>query len=261
MGNALPRVNLGTGRSARAIASLYHDNCVVLDDDSVKCWGWNSSGQLGVGDTTTRGLSDADMGDNLPAVDLTPCPFDTQNDPRNCRLPAPPAGLISSWSGNDDALDSAGARNGTLTGNVSYTPGEVADAFLFSSGAYVSAPSLGLPMGSADRTLEAWVRLDALTANGGEAFFAGYGAFGNFTQSFGLGATGDRVFVSQWGGAIIGPSLQLGVWTHIAATTNGSVFVLYVNGVDVGQAEAPVRAQAAGRAACAARSSPARGDQ
>ena len=44
--------------------------CVILDDHKVKCWGINDEGQLGLGDTRTRGSNPSDMGDNLPTVDL-----------------------------------------------------------------------------------------------------------------------------------------------------------------------------------------------
>ena len=70
------------------------------DDATVKCWGWNANGDLGYGDTSNRGdgnnggcparptrgcarrkegwswwltgCSDAEMGANLPAIDLGP---------------------------------------------------------------------------------------------------------------------------------------------------------------------------------------------
>jgi len=44
--------------------------CAVLDDGSVKCWGYNGVGNLGVGDPQTRGDDPGEMGDALPFVDL-----------------------------------------------------------------------------------------------------------------------------------------------------------------------------------------------
>ena len=70
MGDALPAVNLGTGRTAKMIGAGDHHTCAVLDDDSVKCWGRNDYGQLGLGDTSNRGDGPGEMGDNLPIVDL-----------------------------------------------------------------------------------------------------------------------------------------------------------------------------------------------
>lgn len=70
MGDALPAVNLGNGRTATSIASGTSYTCAVLDDGHAKCWGDNRSGQLGLGDTTIRGTSPGQMGDGLPAIDL-----------------------------------------------------------------------------------------------------------------------------------------------------------------------------------------------
>jgi len=44
--------------------------CAVLSDSSAKCWGFNNVGQLGLGDTQTRGDAPGEMGDNLPHVKL-----------------------------------------------------------------------------------------------------------------------------------------------------------------------------------------------
>jgi hypothetical protein len=70
MGDNLPAVNLGTGRTATAIFGCLFHTCAILDNKSVKCWGYNGSGQLGLGDTNHRGDGPGEMGDNLPAVDL-----------------------------------------------------------------------------------------------------------------------------------------------------------------------------------------------
>ena len=70
MGLDLPAVNLGTGRTATAIQSGLNHTCAILDNGSVKCWGLNDSGQLGLGDMENRGDGTNEMGDYLPTVDL-----------------------------------------------------------------------------------------------------------------------------------------------------------------------------------------------
>ncbi|MBN2360266.1 MAG: hypothetical protein JXR83_12510 [Deltaproteobacteria bacterium] len=70
MGSSLPAVDLGTGRSAVDVWAGVHDTCAQLDDGSIKCWGLNSYGRLGLGDTSDRGGAPGEMGDALPAVDI-----------------------------------------------------------------------------------------------------------------------------------------------------------------------------------------------
>lgn len=70
MGASLPSVSLGTGRKAVAIATGNYFTCAILDNGSVKCWGANDFGQLGLGDSSPRGSKPSDMGDALPAVNL-----------------------------------------------------------------------------------------------------------------------------------------------------------------------------------------------
>lgn len=63
-------VNLGTGRTAKSIFLNYPRTCAVLDNGTIKCWGYNVVGQLGLGDTVNRGSKASDMGDNLPNVPI-----------------------------------------------------------------------------------------------------------------------------------------------------------------------------------------------
>ena len=72
MGAALPAVSLGPGRTALQLTAGFSHTCARLDDGSVKCWGGNTSGQLGLGDTLSRGTAPGQMGAALPAVDLGP---------------------------------------------------------------------------------------------------------------------------------------------------------------------------------------------
>jgi cysteine-rich repeat protein len=66
----LPPIALGTARKAKSISAGYDHVCAVLDDTTVKCWGNNDSGQLGVGSIRNQGDDDGEMGDNLKAVPL-----------------------------------------------------------------------------------------------------------------------------------------------------------------------------------------------
>lgn len=69
MGDNLPPVNVGTDRLVLDISAGEQFTCAVLDNNSVKCWGRNREGQLGLGHLTNIGTLDVTMGDSLPAVD------------------------------------------------------------------------------------------------------------------------------------------------------------------------------------------------
>ncbi len=70
MGDNLQTIDLGTGRTAVQIAAGLQHTVVLLDNGTVKCWGYNGYGQLGYGDTDDRGDESGEMGNNLQAVNL-----------------------------------------------------------------------------------------------------------------------------------------------------------------------------------------------
>ncbi len=70
MGDNLPFVDLGAGRTVKDVDSGLASSCAILDNDLVKCWGSNDRGQLGYGHTDRLGDNINEMGDNLPYVDL-----------------------------------------------------------------------------------------------------------------------------------------------------------------------------------------------
>ena len=59
-------INVGTNRTIQQMSIGAAHTCALLDDGSVKCWGLNNYGQLGLGHTTTV----TTMGDALEAVNL-----------------------------------------------------------------------------------------------------------------------------------------------------------------------------------------------
>jgi alpha-tubulin suppressor-like RCC1 family protein len=68
MGNALAAIDLGTGRTAIDISATAYHMCARLDNNAAKCWGENDFGQLGLGDTNSRGDAPGEMGDSLPVL-------------------------------------------------------------------------------------------------------------------------------------------------------------------------------------------------
>jgi hypothetical protein len=73
MGDHLPPVELGTGRTAKAISAGRYATCAILDDDSVKCWGWSPQAfglDRASEDDTFIGDEPSELGDALPRVPL-----------------------------------------------------------------------------------------------------------------------------------------------------------------------------------------------
>jgi alpha-tubulin suppressor-like RCC1 family protein len=58
------------GAPVDAVAAGGDHTCAILAGGALKCWGRNTEGQLGLGDTTNRGAGPDQMGDALPVVDL-----------------------------------------------------------------------------------------------------------------------------------------------------------------------------------------------
>jgi uncharacterized repeat protein (TIGR01451 family) len=72
---AVGPINLGPGRSARAVAAGRYHTCAILDDGSVKCWGFGANGRLGYGNTnnvlTPATAPPVDLGAGRTAVAIT----------------------------------------------------------------------------------------------------------------------------------------------------------------------------------------------
>ncbi len=106
LGDNLPVVNLGTGRSARAVLAGDQHTCAVLDTWQLKCWGRGSSGRLGSGSTSNLADSMSELGEGLPAVQLgTNRAVDSRTEPDRVTSPTGTVGdrqLTLTWSAPDD---------------------------------------------------------------------------------------------------------------------------------------------------------------
>ncbi|CAA0104586.1 Uncharacterised protein [BD1-7 clade bacterium] len=147
LGNQLPIVDLGTGRTASKLSSVEDTVCALLDNGRVKCWGNNNYGQLGQGHNNRIGGEDNSMGDNLLPIDLGTNPFNlapykaadiaTSGDTVCAVLED---GKVKCWGENDDGLLGIGYSaydNDTL--NPRYRTGDAPDEMGDSLG-YVSLP-------------------------------------------------------------------------------------------------------------------------
>ena len=140
MGDGLPAVDLGTGRTAKLLATGAAHTCVVLDNDAVKCWGLNDDGQLGLGDTNARGDGAGEMGDALPAVSLglgagVRVAAIAAGDAHSCVLLS--SGAVQCWgaggngrlgSGNENSRGDEAGEMGASLPNVDLGAGRTAKA-------------------------------------------------------------------------------------------------------------------------------------
>lgn len=167
-----------------------------------------------------------------------------------CRFcAAPPSGMIAWWGGDDNALDTAGGNNGTLTGGATYALGKVGQAFsLDDAEAHVSLPDFLPPD---DITVDAWIYISSTFRDGVASIWGVGNAVGmeasvlwvsrqNMNNlNWDISTTASDRFV--WQGSY---SFQTDQWYHVALTQTGGPVaqpVMYVNGAVI-----PVTASMAG---------------
>jgi len=114
---SLPTINLGTGRTAKSISAGNHHTCALLDNASVKCWGYNNTGQLGIDNTNNMGDDSGEMA-SLPTINLgtgrTAISISTGNF-HSCALLDD--GSVKCWGSNQ--YGQLGIDNSTYMGNDS----------------------------------------------------------------------------------------------------------------------------------------------
>ena len=146
MGDDLDAVNLGTNRTAVAIAGARSHNCALLNDGTVKCWGYNYYGQLGQGHTNSIGRAADDMGDNLTAIDLgtnkTAVAIDA-GDSHTCAVLND--GTVKCWgSGYSGKLGQpGGGHNGSFIGDEADEMGDNLSAIDLGTGRTATAIAAG----------------------------------------------------------------------------------------------------------------------
>ncbi|NVN97702.1 MAG: choice-of-anchor D domain-containing protein, partial [Geobacteraceae bacterium] len=147
----------------------------------------------------------------------------------------PPTGMVSWWKGENSTSDQIGTNPASFSTTSMYVTGKSGQAFSFDGVTALQSGTIGMPVGSSDRTISLWAKINQ--ADTTYSFFAGYGTPGTNDQAYQLGAitaNNNQLFFSNWGGQILGPNLQTGRWYHVAVTTTGGFTTLFLDGVPVG---------------------------
>lgn len=144
----------------------------------------------------------------------------------------PPSGIVSWWTGDDTFADKEGLNPGVSDGLVTFSAGEVGEAFVLDGADAVAATTNGFPLGSADRTIELWVLCSSFGSYPSVTeMFAQYGTFGTEGAAFALFTYGSpALYWSQWGASFTGGAMTLGAWTHVAVTSAAGKITLFIDG-------------------------------
>ncbi len=146
--------------------------------------------------------------------------------------------MVSWWPGDGNANDIQDGNNGTLQGNITFTAGEVAQAFICSRPG--DSASIGNPanLQLQNFTFDSWVKLNPATLTG-----TGPAVIGYQTGGYGFGVAGPsqpprvsgELFLTQVGSSNAGPGPTMVIsdqnWHHIAVTKDGGTVIFYLDGV------------------------------
>jgi hypothetical protein len=145
-----------------------------------------------------------------------------------------PEGLVACYRGDNDTMDARGVHNGEWVGTYGYATGKVGTAaFSFDGTNAVVVPGAA-DMNSAAITVDGWVNLSSiegsfgiiskgdaysLQVRDGRAVFLSRNAEGKQEMLIANGSLG---------------SIKANTWTHIAATHDGTIARIYVDGKEAG---------------------------
>jgi hypothetical protein len=163
---------------------------------------------------------------------------------------AAPMGLVSWWTGNNTAADAMGLNDATPTG-VTYTAGEVGQAFSFDGtddrAQIVDNSTLQF---TTSMTIEGWIKVNAFPSGSpddhGEIFFRGDDRGGLDPYSLSVEPNGTlnfQVTDATNAGASLAAPIATGQFIHVAGTLDNATgtMCLYENGVIVAQQVTTIR--------------------
>lgn len=121
-------IDFGAGLTPISITAGHFHACAILQDNtaakSVKCWGGNQWGQLGLGDTANRGDGAGEMGTSLPALNLgAGVTVDTLLATGGSNCAKTTAGAVKCWGLNTWGQVGLAAGNGGVGNKLVCTGG------------------------------------------------------------------------------------------------------------------------------------------
>lgn len=153
-------------------------------------------------------------------------------------LPAvPPAGMVSWWPGDGNAMDIVDHNDGTLSGDAGFAPGMVGQGFSFDgTGDFVivlASPNLNI---TGDLTIDLWVKRTVQNVAGtllskgklgaGRSYVLTFNTFGGLQGGFNSG-DGTAKFLPA------APNVTDQDFHHFAYVRSGDTHKMYKNGVEV----------------------------
>lgn len=149
-----------------------------------------------------------------------------------------PASMVAWWPADGNYKDIIGKDNGHPGGTVSFSPGEVIEAFSFSGAGFVEVPSKAALQPS-QVSVAAWVEASSvgpyryIVDKGVEQCDASYALY--------TGPSGGLFFYicnDTIGGDVVSPDAGTAIWDgkyhHVVGTFDGSAVRLFVDGLQVG---------------------------
>jgi RHS repeat-associated protein len=210
-----------------------------------------TSNQLSIGRNTIWGEYFDGLIDEVRIYDrtLTPAEIQTDKDTAVAEQTGgssgggggePPEGLVAAYGFDEGSGasvgDASGSGNaGTISGASWSTSGKFGNALDFDGvNDRVTVPdSDSLDLTSSGMTLSAWIKPDAV-----DDYRTVLMKEGSTNYSYTLYSstnTGDRPSFEFQNNQLLGPSaLSTGAWAHLAATYDGAMMRIYINGVQVG---------------------------
>lgn len=157
------------------------------------------------------------------------------------QLHADPAGLVSHWQAESNALDTLNHNHGTTVGGVTYASGAVGSAFSLNGSAFVSVTNPTFNAYSNGFTVMAWIKIAAYNQAPSIMNLRTPPNSSGFTLEQWYNNPGSILFavnqtgVSEGFSTLTSPGWQLNTFYHIAATFDAAsgTMALYRDGIQV----------------------------